>query len=297
MKKYIFTFISILFIGSSLYLGKEIYNKMDTFKRYKQSVASELNLQTTVTNISNYISSNSFETKKQEAQRKIKKANAVKSKANYLSLLFLVGILIYSGLTYFFFRIKSIEIKHIGYAVLNISFVLLLFGIFIPILELGIFMQDLTIDLKIYSKTFDGKMYFLYQCKSLVGVIKILFQNHNFGVGIAILLFSVIFPFTKLGIFYMYLFTDKLNTKTRILNIVSYIGKYSMADVFVVATFLAFFSFSNMSMGAKTESTTLVGLYFFTGYCILSIATYFVIEKKMKETKEIKSVTSLDDLI
>jgi uncharacterized paraquat-inducible protein A len=50
-----------------------------------------------------------------------------------------------------------------------------------------------------------------------------------------------------------------------------YGGKWSMADVFVVAVFLAFLAFSNMQVGIPTESRVLIGLYFFLGYCLLSL--------------------------
>ena len=52
-----------------------------------------------------------------------------------------------------------------------------------------------------------------------------------------------------------------------------------MADIFVAACFLAFLSFNNLNIGIQTESTTLIGLYFFLGYCLLSIGTYFILKR------------------
>ncbi len=68
-------------------------------------------------------------------------------------------------------------------------------------------------------------------------------------------------------------------------NTVGRIGKWSMADVFVVATFLSYLSFSNMNSGIDTEAKTLVGLYFFLAYCILSIASSQLIELAVKKEK------------
>ena len=65
------------------------------------------------------------------------------------------------------------------------------------------------------------------------------------------------------------------------------IGKWSMADVFVVATFLSYLSFSNMDSGIDTEAKTLVGLYFFLAYCILSIASSQIIKLSVKKEREI----------
>jgi len=64
------------------------------------------------------------------------------------------------------------------------------------------------------------------------------------------------------------------------------IGKWSMADVFVVATFLSYLSFSNMNTGIDTEANTLVGLYFFLAYCILSITSSHIIELAVKKESQ-----------
>ena len=79
-----------------------------------------------------------------------------------------------------------------------------------------------------------------------------------------------------------YLWNSRFVKKT-----VGRIGKWSMADVFVVATFLSYLSFSNMNTGIDTEANTLVGLYFFLAYCILSIASSQLIELTIKKDKEI----------
>ena len=129
-------------------------------------------------------------------------------------------------------------------------------------------------------------MYFFYQSKTILELIQTLFSNGSIIVGLAILVFSIIFPFTKLGLFYYYLLTPKMNHKKRLLKIASYIGKYSMADVYVAACFLSFLSFNSMSMSVKTESSVLLGLYFFLGYCVVSIATYFAIQKKIENTEK-----------
>ena len=51
-------------------------------------------------------------------------------------------------------------------------------------------------------------------------------------------------------------------------NAVSLIGKWSMADVFVVSVFMAFLvTKSNEAISATLHS----GFYYFTGYCVLSI--------------------------
>ena len=62
-------------------------------------------------------------------------------------------------------------------------------------------------------------------------------------------------------------------------NVVNKIGKWSMADVFVAGVFLAYFSFSNMNVGVETSAKTLIGLYFFLGFVILSILSSYFVKK------------------
>ncbi|MCB0611508.1 MAG: paraquat-inducible protein A, partial [Lewinella sp.] len=48
-------------------------------------------------------------------------------------------------------------------------------------------------------------------------------------------------------------------------------GKWSMADVFVVAVFLAFLAFNNMQAGIETQSRILPGMYFFMAYVLIAV--------------------------
>lgn len=116
---------------------------------------------------------------------------------------------------------------------------------------------------------FKGKMYFYYQSKSVHQLITLLFKDKNTIVAIAILLFSIIIPLIKLLFTILIAFSSRESKHLNI--IITYIGKWSMADVFVASCFLAFLSFSNMNVGIETESKILFGLYFFFSYVILSI--------------------------
>lgn len=127
---------------------------------------------------------------------------------------------------------------------------------------------------------FKGKMYFYYQSKSIYQLIQLLFKDKNWLVGISILLFSVLIPVTKL--LFTLIISFKKNTNKKLLSFFSFIGKWSMADVFVASCFLAFLSFSNMNVGIDTESKILYGLYFFFSYVILSILMSSLIKSSNK---------------
>lgn len=116
---------------------------------------------------------------------------------------------------------------------------------------------------------FEGKIYYYYQSKSVLQLISILFKENNLLVGISILLFSIVLPILKMTLTFILSVSKQKNKSLE--KILTYIGKWSMADVFVASCFLAFLSFSNMNVGIDTESKTLVGIYFFFSYVILSM--------------------------
>ena len=295
MNRNLFILIAIIFFGINLYLGLSTKTNLDKFMRYKLAYTSELNYENSLMDYKDYINPEEWESSKTNALVHLRKAKKAKQNASFTAIFSWICILLYGLLFFLFYKKNKIHVKQFGIVILNISLVLLCIGITIPFIEIGAFMKDREINMSIISKTFDGKMYFFYQCKSVISLIQTLFVNNNFTVGIAILLFSVVFPFTKIGLFYSFLISNKLKQKTRLLKIAAYVGKYSMADVFVASCFLAFLSFNSLSAGLKTESSTLFGIYFFLGYCLLSIASYFIIQKKIEIKEKPKAVSSLDE--
>lgn len=66
------------------------------------------------------------------------------------------------------------------------------------------------------------------------------------------------------------------------ITVIGKLGKWSMADVFVASVFLAFFSFSNMSLGVETGSSALIGLYFFVAFVVFSIFSGYFLKGTVK---------------
>jgi len=135
------------------------------------------------------------------------------------------------------------------------------------------------------DKVFPGQTYYYYQNKGIMEVIGMLWITNNKPVAISIGLFSVIIPVLKLLSTLIILFTRTTGAK-RFRKVLSFLAKWSMADVFVVAAFLAYLSFSNMSPGVTMDAQVLFGLYYFMGYVILSISLGFVLDLSIKERKK-----------
>ena len=84
-----------------------------------------------------------------------------------------------------------------------------------------------------------------------------------------IALFSVAVPFAKATLILLVQFKKDMANRSLISKLIKSIGKWSMADVFVVAIFIVLQS-------AKTNESFIVevhsGFYIFTAYCLVSLA-------------------------
>lgn len=166
---------------------------------------------------------------------------------------------------------------------ITISTVLLVMGVFAPLLEIIAYVDDLGEEVEFWGMSFDlrfyGKMYAHYANKSIAGVIGLLWSQGSYFVAAAILAFSVLIPVGKLALMLLVLFAKSLKQRKKITKVVQWIGKWSMADVFVVALFLAILGLNNMQTGVDVETNDLMGTYFFLGYCIVSIVSSLFLKK------------------
>lgn len=155
-------------------------------------------------------------------------------------------------------------------------------GVEIPKSELSQWMKG-ELDL---SVVFKGRMYYFHQSKSISSLIHLLFKDKNYVVAWAILSFSVILPLIKLLLTLIITLSTRSRKNKVFIMVIKVIGKWSMADVFVAATFLAYLSFYNMNVGIETSSQVLFGLHFFFTYVVISIlasiAIWFEIRKETK---------------
>jgi paraquat-inducible protein A len=117
---------------------------------------------------------------------------------------------------------------------------------------------------------FLGKMAIYHQTRSILGTVRNLYDTGNFLVAGLILLFSVVVPITKgLSLLFVLAF-PRARFRLSIYRFISLIGKWSMADVFVMGILLAF-----LAAGAAEGLTAKLhdGFWFFLGYCLLSVAS------------------------
>jgi len=121
------------------------------------------------------------------------------------------------------------------------------------------------------------------QTRSIVGSVQHLYEVKSPTPATLILLFSVIVPLAKIAMVLMALFITDAARRHRVLDFVELIAKWSMADVFVVALFIAYLAAqaSQSPPGDPNAPPPMVaftatfgaGFYWFTGYCIFSLAS------------------------
>lgn len=126
-------------------------------------------------------------------------------------------------------------------------------------------MLNLTIEAKLPLL---GNMEFYNKTQSIMESITALFDSGNQLVAILILLFSVVVPVLKAIFLLLAIAMPVARVSYYLHQIVLLIGKWSMADVFVVGIFMAYLA---GSAHPSASATIHDGFYYFTAYCLLSI--------------------------
>jgi uncharacterized paraquat-inducible protein A len=145
-----------------------------------------------------------------------------------------------------------------------------------------------------------------YQSKSIIQMVEILIRDGSFRmifVGSLIFMFSLIFPGLKLLSTLAYQAGyEKVNRNRLVRFFVLKSGKWSMADVMVVAIFMAYIGFNgivdnqmdNLAEGAKpvevftTNGTQLLtGFYLFLSFVISGLALSEVVKRSNGSEKSI----------
>ncbi|TBW26388.1 paraquat-inducible protein A [Gramella sp. KN1008] len=130
-----------------------------------------------------------------------------------------------------------------------VSLVVLFSGLTAPMIEIDARFQHINFSLIGESITFNDQVIF-FQSKSILDVIGILFATEkldSYLVGVLILAFSIIFPVAKLLATQVYLAGNDKTRQNRIIKFFAFkSGKWSMADVYVIAIFMAYIGFQGI---------------------------------------------------
>lgn len=186
------------------------------------------------------------------------------------------------------------------YTLILLSFVLLVGGISTPMIDIDARIAELYFKLLGEEIRFENQIIF-FQSKSIMDVVWLLIANGDIQtafVGLLIFVFSILFPVSKLiasGVSLRRIQLVKHNYLVRFLVLKS--GKWSMADVMVVAIFMAFIGFrgilrSQLGQLDKLKQVEILttheytalqpGFLLFTAFCLASLFLAVEMERRVR---------------
>lgn len=166
--------------------------------------------------------------------------------------------------------------------------VLLIAGLLLPMIEIDARIEEMRLTLLGEEVHFTDQVLY-YKSKSILEVVQLMLAQGKADVrmvGVLVLLFSVLFPITKLLASVAYLYRPSLQDQPFVRFMVFRTGKWSMADVMVIAIFMSYIGFSGIlteqlrQLEELTRTIDIVttnksalqnGFFLFTGFAVLSL--------------------------
>ena len=170
----------------------------------------------------------------------------------------------------------------------GICFVLLISGLLLPMIEIDARIAEMSFTLLGEQISFTDQVLY-YKSKSILEVVRLMLMQGKMdvlAVGLLVLLFSVLFPAAKLLSSLAYIYNQRLQSNRVIRFMVFKTGKWSMADVMVVAIFMSYIGFSGIlteqlnqlegltnkiDILTTNKSSLQIGFFLFTSFAVLSL--------------------------
>jgi len=129
------------------------------------------------------------------------------------------------------------------------AFILLAVGLTASMIEVDARIKSLDFVLLGEHVVFKNQVLF-FQSKSILDVVRVLIKQHaadSIGVGILILVFSILFPIMKLSSTGIHLLSKRRLAENKIIKYFAFqSGKWSMADVIVIAILMTFIGLNGL---------------------------------------------------
>lgn len=310
MKKWIALISSsvILFSGAIIF-STLISRHLIDYRALKEEIVLQLNMHERLTTVSEYIPGNTIGEEKVKIWQTLEnQASLEYAQAIWLSLGLVIFVLAFVGFNVLMYYKSNDKYRVYGFLMIFSSITFLFLALQSPFLEVMAYNKDLTFSVPIdvnfdevdflggfglgefqydYEQTFEGRIYYLYQNKSVLELIGILYTGGNYLVAVLVLFVSILFPLFKFVMSIIILSSPQKKSSLNLYRIIHNLAKWSMVDVFTAGIFLAYFAYTNMNFGVDTGSKTLVGMYYFLIFVALSINSGQYLKKAMKRAQGI----------
>ena len=190
------------------------------------------------------------------------------------------------------------------------ALVLLITSLTLPMIDIEATIADFSFSLIGEPVVFKDQFLF-YQSKSILQVVRLLLREPDAGlvlVAVLVFSFSVLIPFLKLITSFIVAMRGQQPRHWLPRFLVLKSSKWSMADVLVVALFMAYLGFNGVVNGelrdlrdystlvhimTTNNSTLEFGFYLFTGYCITGLLISLLIERGHGGTHAQSAITKV----
>ncbi len=170
----------------------------------------------------------------------------------------------------------------------SICFLFLVLGLTLPMIEIDARVSDFKISLLGEHINFQDQVLY-YKSKSILEVVRLMIKQGSYDlllVGFLVFIFSVLFPLSKLLSSICLVSSPDLKSNKIIFFLVNKTGKWSMADVMVVAIFMSYIGFygltteqlhqlenlsSKIDILTTNKSSLQIGFFAFTSFALLSL--------------------------
>lgn len=197
------------------------------------------------------------------------------------------------------FLLRKQKTLHTPFYIMSVllALIVLFVGLTTPMIEIDARIREMNFSLIGEKISFHDQVIF-FQSKSIIDVVRILLETGKYDsmiVGILILAFSILFPILKLLATEIYLLS---NFKWRNNKVIQYFafrsGKWGMADVQVVAIFMAYIGFKGIldnqltALNMQTESIASIstnqtslqpGFILFVSFVIFGLVLSVILQK------------------
>jgi len=168
--------------------------------------------------------------------------------------------------------------------------ILLIVGVLLPMINIDARISNMEFSLLGESIQFKDQVLY-FKSKSILEVVRLMLVSSKadvLAVGVLVFMFSVVLPITKLVSSLIYIYSEKAQQNSWLKFLVFKISKWSMADVMVVAIFMAYIGFSgiisdqlaglesiteHLDIMTTNASSLQIGFFLFTSFAVLGLLT------------------------
>ena len=269
-KPIVYTILTLL-LGLMVFFGSKAYTQAKAYEQATTSLVSHMSAKKLaefqLKELAEAFSLGFYENDKKKNLEKLKVEQEIHKKKSQEYALYFILILLGILGSYFFISLRAFTFfGSLG------ALVTLVFGLITPIMMVTIHKEV----------EYLGDVVLSFESKGVIGSIAKLFESGDAVVAIVILLFSVLIPVVKtLSLLFVSLFMES-KFAHGIVKFFKMIGKWSMVDVFVVATFLVYLT---ANKGDVSRAEVEVGLYFFLAYVIVSMLVSLSADRMLHRLK------------